>query len=482
MSPCFRLSGLNGATGAPLLPAMTAEQVVDWIVGANQQEETDAKKALRTLHEQKLGPKLGLAHGIDPLDLEQAGWGIVYAPGTPKAVRDALAGLVEHRKGRTIEYVTGESSRKLQTRHGQSPFAPLDPGKLPYYLLLAGGPEEIPFRVQYGLDALHAVGRLCFDAPEDYRRYAERVISHESATGPGLRERRVAFFAPRHPGDEPTANTCYELAGPLAQALDAKLLSLPGGEKVAYRCESLFGDDAVRPALIDLLTRSDHRPAVVFTAGHGLGFPNGHARQRESQGALVCREWPGPNAWPEDKPVEEAMLFGAGQVPGDADLDGLIVFTFACYGVGTPRVDDFSHLKNKPPAELAPQPFVARLPQRLLSRGALAFLGHIDRAWDYSFLSLAGGRETGTFQSTLEAILAGSPAGHAFEPFNERYLLLSRQIAEGQEDSLLNQYQLGEPVDPAELAHIWMAHNDARAYVLFGDPAVRLRPAAMPPA
>jgi hypothetical protein len=33
-----------------------------------------------------------------------------------------------------------------------------------------------------------------------------------------------------------------------------------------------------------------------------------------------------------------------------------------------------------------------------------------------------------------------------------------------------------EPVDLDELAHLWMAHNDARAYVLFGDPAARLRP------
>jgi hypothetical protein len=34
--------------------------------------------------------------------------------------------------------------------------------------------------------------------------------------------------------------------------------------------------------------------------------------------------------------------------------------------------------------------------------------------------------------------------------------------------------QLGETVDPGRLSALWTAHNDARGYVVVGDPAVRL--------
>jgi hypothetical protein len=460
----FHLSGLNGATGAPLQPALTAKEILPWIWEADHEESGAAKDALRSLRETRIENKakgtLGLIPGVDADKPEQAGWGIVYAPGVPPEVREALSPLVAWRNGRELPFQAGDTPQKFLARQKQSLLAPVNPARVPFYLLLVGSPAEIPFSFQYGLDSSYAVGRLWFDDLDSYDRYVQTLVSREQA-GTTV-ERRVAFFAPRHPGDEPTANMSLELAGPLADALGAQ-------------AERLLGEAATRAALLDLLQRAEHRPALVFAAAHGLGFPKDDPRQRGEQGALVCQDWPGPKAWPQAQPIPEDLCFGAGQVP-DADLDGLVFFAFACYSAGTPRLEDFAHLKKQKPQEISSQPFAAGLPQRLLAQGALAFLGHVERAWDYSYLGLVGGRDVDTFESTINSILGGAPVGHAFTYLNDRYLALSREVTEGEEGSLLHQLKVHEPVDLDELAHLWMAHNDARAYVLFGDPAARLRP------
>jgi hypothetical protein len=474
----FHWSGLNGATGAPLLPPMTAEEILPWIRDADQQEKKSIKDRLRSWWELRIEAKkkgvLGrIIPGVDPGKPEQAGWGIVHAPGTKPEVREALAPLVVQRNGKELPFQAGDSPESFLARQKQSILAPVNPAKVPHYLLLIGSPEEIPFPFQYGLDEAYAVGRLWFDDPAAYDLYVQRLLDSEKAAG-ATTERRAAFFAPRHPGDEPTANLSLELAKPLADGLDGK----PLATGVSYQAERLLDETATRAALLDLLNRTKHRPALIFAAAHGLGFPKDSPRQRAEQGALVCQDWPGPKAWPKDQPIPEELCFGGGQVP-DAALDGLIFFAFACYSAGTPRLEDFAHLKKQQPQELSSQPFAARLPQSLLARGALAFLGHVERAWDYSYLGLDGGREIDTFQATLGSILAGEPVGHAFTYLNDRYLALSSQVTASEENSLLHKLKLKEPVDLDELTHLWMAHNDARAYLLFGDPAARLRPDVM---
>ena len=65
----------------------------------------------------------------------------------------------------------------------------MKPAKLPYYVMLVGSPEQIPFEFQYLLGVEYAVGRLSFDDATDYARYANSTIAYESgASVPNVKQ------------------------------------------------------------------------------------------------------------------------------------------------------------------------------------------------------------------------------------------------------------------------------------------------------
>jgi hypothetical protein len=109
--------------------------------------------------------------------------------------------------------------------------------------------------------------------------------------------------------------------------------------------------------------------------------------------------------------------------------------------------------------EISPQPFVARLPQRLLGHprgGALAVVSHVDRAWGTSF-AWEGAHQLGTFESALTRLFAGNRLGFVMEDFNNRYAELSTEVA-----TRIEAIKFREIVPPEELARLWTANSDAR--------------------
>jgi hypothetical protein len=209
--------------------------------------------------------------------------------------------------------------------------------------------------------------------------------------------------------------------------------------------------------------------AIYRSASHGAVLPNGHPDQERHQGALVCQDWPGPVAW--RKPFPNTFYVSRDDIADAADVKGMIAFFFACYGAGTPQLDDFGH-KEGVRQPLAPNDLVAALPRRLLGLpggGALAVVGHIDRAWSYSFQWGRAGDHLDNYQWALTQLLAGVPVGAAVEVFNMYYASIAVLL-----NGELQEIKFGKVADDVELSGLWTAHNDARNLVILGDPAVRL--------
>jgi hypothetical protein len=455
-------NGINGDTGGYLLPPMTPEELSRLALG-----ESLDPLLQRELEERRRSTEatLGLKAGLDARDLAQAGWGVIFARDADPAVREALSELLDLRRQQAAhlyqEYSgqngvqPNESKNDFLARHGSAP-GPVDPGKVPYYLLLVGDPEAISYRFQYELDVQHAVGRLCFAGLDDYARYARSVVQAE--TGQVRLPRRAVFFGVRNEDDGATNLSASELVQPLAERL---------ARAPQWSVETILAEEATKQRLADVLS-GGQAPPLLFTASHGMGFGNGSARQIRHQGALLCQDWPGPLRW--TNAIPESFYLSGDDIPSAARLQGLITFAFACYGAGTPRWDDFAHRTAGPRQEIAPRAFVAGLPQQLLGRnGALAWIGHVERAWGCSFVWQQSGRQITAFESTLDQLSEGYPVGAALDFFNVRYAELASMLS-----SEMENVRAFPGKNPLMLSELWTAHNDARGYALFGDPAVRL--------
>jgi hypothetical protein len=167
-------------------------------------------------------------------------------------------------------------------------------------------------------------------------------------------------------------------------------------------------------------------------------------------------------------PLTEAELFRADDIADGAGLDGMIAFLFACFSAGTPAIDEFLPSEAAAPSILANAPFTASLAQRMLTRGAAAVVGHVERAWTWSFRWPVAGGSTTVFESVLHALARGARVGTAMEDLNHRYAEIAAELSEE-----LRQNGFGKQNDEV-IAGLWTAVTDARNFVVLGDPAVRL--------
>jgi hypothetical protein len=460
----FASFGIDADTGRPLPdpdPALFTAQTVALEDAAAAARRTGAVS-------------FGATVEINEEDLADAGWGIVFADddADADAIEAALAPLIDLRRAeagtrfRVFKGADGiradETAESWLDRHGVG-LDLVDPVRgVPYYLLLIGGPDRIPPEFQYRIDLYWSVGRLSFATVADYAVYAANVAAYERAATPA-QSRTAAVFAPVHDGDPATT---------LFQDLVARPL-VAGKPLNDFAWDPVLAADATKAGYADILagTRPGGSPALIFSGGHGMAFRADDARLPEAQGALVCQDWPGFGS------IDAGHWFAAGDLPpGAATAAGSIYLLFACYGGGYGAIDTFRD--RGAGRRIADRPGVARLPQALLANpagGPLAVIAHIDRAFAYSFATLRLAEQSQGFRSVLGGLMLGRRVGSALDRFNVKWATIATQIADASRDPV------ADPAVQNRLLTLWIARDDARNYVVYGDPAVRLHPALTKP-
>jgi hypothetical protein len=205
-------------------------------------------------------------------------------------------------------------------------------------------------------------------------------------------------------------------------------------------------------------------PAFLFTAGHGIEFPSGDPRQASHQGALLCHDWPGPNEWGGEIPQD--FYLAGDDFSRNTNVAGLIAFLSASYSAGTPQMDPSTRLTSQEEKTIAPRGFVGALPKSLLSHGALAVVGHTERAWGYSMPSPEAAK---VCEHMLTHLFNGQRVGWAMESVKMYHAEMTTKLT-----NVLEELEFDpEFINPYDLAQLWTFCNDARSCVVIGDPAVR---------
>ncbi len=392
--------------------------------------------------------------------LNSAGWAVIFPENVDPQVREALEPLLARRRAqagpafREFTYRSGLTANQFLGSQGAA-FNPADPALVPYYVLLVGPPTQIPFTFQQQLDVRYAVGRLDFATIEEYEHYAQAVVQIEE--NGSRRPKKVAFFAAQHPQDEVTRMSVEQLVKPLADLMQKQ----PG-----WQVEVVAGAEATKPQLTAFLG-GEKTPALLFAANHAVTFEAKHPEhQRHYQGALLCSEWPGPEGW--EGPIPREHFFSASDLGSAADVSGLVTVQLGCFTVGTPQLDSFDRSQQR---EVAKHPFTARLPQRLLERGALAVIGHVDSLYHHSFVWPQTGPkgQHQTFEALTTLLLNGASVGVAMETLGRRHSEIGTSLLA----AVLN-LDGNSALSDSEYVALWTGYHDARNYVLLGDPAVRL--------
>jgi hypothetical protein len=478
----FVFNGIDATTGDYLISPMKESDASR--IAMDHPQDKNLVNAFDKVKRDAEVEHLGVPSYLDEEDLSQVGWAIVFHADEDQAVKDAFAPLIEHRRQqigddnivKILEYRGGEQVISWLARH-KIRFGPVEPEKVPYYVLIVGSPGRIPFVFGQALDVVYAVGRLYFDDVGQYRQYVESVIEYEKAAKvPNTKE--IVFWGPRNKNDKPTKLSSEHLIKPLAMGAEAKksVVELAAKySKVAYAGKLFDPENSKKENLLSVFNPGAGKsgPCLLFTASHGIGWPNGDPNQLKAQGALLCQDFPGPGLGP----LKPDHYFAAADLSKEARLHGLVCFHFACFSAGTPEADRFSYAPGAPPQQLAPNPFFSALPQALLSHpngAALGVIGHVERAWQNSIMTAGAGTQLKPFEDAIIVIAKGQPLGLSLKVFNDVFAASSVDLT-----NVIRNKDGGAQISDREIAKLWLERNDAEGYVLMGDPAVRLRKDAL---
>ena len=339
--------------------------------------------------------------------------------------------------------------------------------KVPGYVLFVGGPDQVPFGFQSMMDSVAGVGRVAFDRIEDLSAYGAKLMRLEAAPAPVV-ARESLFFATDAGEQDPTFFSRKYMAEPLAAHVrdDLKL-----------KTTMIAGDQATKANLLAALHKT--KAALVYTASHGLGATSESQQVQERYNGAICCQMDGP--------LTLEGLLSAEDVPSNGAMcEGAVFFQFACYGYGTPAQSEYAHWLPESWGKVqpnVPKDFVAALPKKLLAnpKGPIAFIGHLDTAFLHGF---ADAKQPYTldrwhtriapFKRAVDQLLGVQPSGLAMERINERYAVCNAMIT-NTSDRVQRGTMTWTDESLSTFVDTWITRGDAQNYLVYGDPAARLR-------
>ncbi|MCG8460047.1 MAG: hypothetical protein MI919_27510 [Holophagales bacterium] len=441
------------------------------------------------------GPPPDPAHWHDP----RVGWGLVLpereglgaaelarADDAPEPIRE----LWRARGGPVLRYrpsfEAGDRFLFLRDwRHRTDvpldrPAMGTDPGHLPYYLLIAAPPSEVPWEVQYVLGAGSCVGRLHLE-PEDgpgdpLGRYVEHLLGPwggpaqggaREEVAPAARAERPLIWAVDHGGGD--------ITGLLRRSIALRLLRrFEGDTELEPRFLDGRRGEATAEGLIRALARD--RPALVVTTSHGRTGPLAEPGEPPLPGLAARLGLPVDQDFQD---LEPPALLAAWQPAG------AMWVAHGCCTAGSAEPSLFADL-------FAPESGVRRildgisalgsrispLPRRLLGAASplRAFVGQVEPTFDWTLRQPRS-------QAHLSDPLVGAFYDHLYrdEPLglalqDWRRSLSRLYVAWERARDAVEETDRPSPGDLTTLLYLRLAARDIQSTVILGDPTASLPP------
>ncbi len=408
----------------------------------------------------------------DPGDPRQAGWTYLVNRSDPYGheIKENLAPLAAQRgmanPAEPLLFNHESQEDWFDWLHENYYSLSLEGKKTPQYILIVGGPDQIPFRFQSILSTVANVGRVHFEDLDDLTTYVHKLIRIENAPEP-LSRKEVVVFAPDGGLPDPTYFSKRYMADPLAEHMH---------ESLGFDTHTLSSIDATKTKSLAALQQT--KPALVYTASHGLGALDQTLEVQQRYNGAICCQRTGSERRTED------WLFAAHDIPLEEPfLEGAIFFQFACFGYGTPAESDYAHWLPNARDDYPGTDFVAAIPKKLLAhpRGPIAYIGHLDTAFLHGFADVSNRHidarwhtRIAPFKAAVEDILGAQPSGLSMRNLHNRYSVCNALIT-----NIYDREKRGRltwtPALKARFLDNWITRGDAQNYMVFGDPAARPR-------
>lgn len=455
---------INAWTGESASGAVLP-QATNWVTNAQQPSVTES---------------LGPPPDADPADWRDPsiGWGLVLpnrsglSPAALASAADApepIRALVQARSNaRVLRYLPDSPFHLTLLRDYAAggditiasgmPADPADP-TLPQYLLIYGTPAEIPWDLQYVLNAACAVGRLDLqgDALENY----VQALLNDWQDAESQIDQALVWAVDFGASD---------ITHLMRNAIAAKVFAQWSNDSTLKGKASFFDgshstQQATGASLLAAL--SEKKPSLIVTTSHGQTSPVGDPATLKMQLGLPVDQ--------NLQSIDPQQLLAAWQP------DGAIWYAHACCSAGSSDISVYNGLVEagstidqvlKGVSALGS--LTAPLPQALLGakKPLRAFIGHVEPTFDWTLMQQASGQylTNSIVRALYNRIYSKKPIGLVFREYYAPIGALSIEHDQAAVD-------LKNGQDTHEiLLRCQLTARDLQSMVILGDPTAMLPP------